>query len=326
MQHYRHATRFLLTCALLVAAGGCNNGPGVDGSFDRNYNVSGHTRLDITSTSGDITIVGGADGKIHVHGAVHTSDSSLAEAKNRLADFTSNPPIQQTAEGLRIGADVVRLRNTSISYTIEVPRDTEISSSVVSGAQLARGVRGPVKLQSASGSVRAENIDGEAQLASLSGNVSAVNMGDAVRASSTSGNVTIDGAKSDLRLNAESGDIHVTKPGGRVEATLVSGSVDVHGATGDVKIRGVSGNLSVQGNPAANSFWELKNISGGVDIAVPAGANFHLLAEATSGEIRADIPIMIEEQSKHSLRAQIGNGGGRIEAHTVSGVIHLIAQ
>jgi DUF4097 and DUF4098 domain-containing protein YvlB len=60
-----------------------------------------------------------------------------------------------------------------------------------------------------------------------------------------------------------------------------------------------------------------------VYLSVPASANLHLSAEAVSGEIRTDIPIMIEEQGKHTLRAQLGSGGGRVEVHTISGEIRV---
>ena len=69
----------------------------------------------------------------------------------------------------------------------------------------------------------------------------------------------------------------------------------------------------------------MKTVSGAVQLAVPASSNFDLSADAVSGEIRADVPITIEEQSKHSLRARVGNGGGRVEVRTVSGEIRLSA-
>jgi hypothetical protein len=64
-----------------------------------------------------------------------------------------------------------------------------------------------------------------------------------------------------------------------------------------------------------------------VQLEVPASASFHLAAEAISGEIKTDIPVLVEEQGKHSLRARVGSGnGGRIEVHTVSGEIRLRAS
>jgi DUF4097 and DUF4098 domain-containing protein YvlB len=326
MHRYRNLASLLVTALVSAAMAACVSGPTVTGSFDRSFTVSGHTRLALTNASGDISITGSGDGQVHVHGDVRASGSNEQAAREKLSDVTAHPPVEQTSEGVRIGSDLVRLRNVSIAYTIEVPRDTEVSSSVASGAQTVRNLRGPIKLQSASGSLRAEHIDGEAQLNSLSGTVTASDIGDTLRASSASGDITVDHPKNDARLNVQSGNIRVSNPGGRVEAEITSGNVDVFGAAGDVKLRGISGRLSVQGNPAATSFWELRNVSGGIDIAVPPGANFHLLAEASTGGIRADIPIVIEEQGKHSLRAQVGTGGGRIEVHNTSGEIHLLSK
>lgn len=320
----QNAAKVLAICALLSAAlVGCSNGPSVSGSFDRTFQVTGHTRLELSNASGDVNITGGADGKIHIHGDVSARGSGLQDSQKRLSDIEANPPVEQTPDGVRIGK-VVQAHGGSIAYTIEVPKDTEISSTVASGSQTIRGVRGPVKAQSVSGSVLAENIDGDAQLSSLSGNVSASNMGDGVRASSTSGNVTISGVKDDVRANTQTGKTTIDKVGGRVEAESTSGSFEVRGITGDAKIHGISGSILIHGNPAPNSFWDLRTVSGSVEVGVPSGANFHLLAEASTGDIRTDIPIMIEEQGKHSLRAQVGNGGARIEVHTVSGEIHLL--
>lgn len=319
-----NVAKLLGACALLSAAVGCSNGPSVSGSFDRTYSVTGHTRLELSNASGDVNITGSADGKLHVHGDVRATGSGLQDSQKRLSEVEMNPPIEQTSDGVRIGKEVLRVHNAKITYTIEVPKDTEVSTSVASGSQTIRGVRGPIKMQSASGAVRAENIDGDAHLSSLSGDVSASNMGDGVRASSTSGNVSVSNIKDDVRANSQTGKITINDVGGRVEAESTSGSLDVRGITGDAKIHGISGSVVVHGNPAANSFWDLRTVSGSVEVGVAPGANFHMLAEAATGEIRTDMPIMVEEQGKHSLRAQIGNGGARIEVHTVSGEIHLL--
>ena len=150
-------------------------------------------------------------------------------------------------------------------------------------------------------------------------------MGSDVHVSTASGSVSVSAVKGDVHVNAMAGTIQVTKPGGRVDANTASGSIDVQGAARDVRAHAVSGRVSIQGNPGTESYWDLKTVSGGVQLAVPASSNFHLSADAVSGEIRTDVPIMIEEQSKHSLRARIGNGGGRVEVRTVSGEIRLSA-
>jgi DUF4097 and DUF4098 domain-containing protein YvlB len=313
----------LVFFSAIVLLTGCYNGPAVSGTFDRNYAVAGPIRLELTNASGDVDITGSADGKVHVHGEVRASGFGSESSQKRLDETVSNPPIEQRGDTIRIGKDMSRMRNVSIAYTIQVPRDTEISATVASGAQTIRGVRGPVKVQAASGSIRVEKIERDAQLSTASGSISASDIGSEVRVKSASGTVTVSNTRGDVIVDAVAGVIRVSRPGGRIEADTATGEVEIDGAASDVKAHAASGRVSVQGNPGADSYWELKTISGTVQLGVPASANLHLSAEAVSGEIRTDIPIVIEEQGKHSLRAHMGSGGGRVDVHTVSGEIRV---
>jgi DUF4097 and DUF4098 domain-containing protein YvlB len=285
--------------------------------------VPGPIRLELSNVSGDVSIVGSLDGKVHVHGDVRVSGFGFGNPQSRLDNIVANPPVELKGDTLRIGKDTTRLHNVSISYSVEVPRDTTVNSSSVSGSQIVRNVRGPVQASSVSGTVRGKDIGREVRLSSTSGSIDAENCGDDVRATSVSGSVTVLNAKGDVLAHSVSGDVHVQNPGGRVDTNTSSGSVDVRDANGDVKAHATAGRVTIQGNPAGNSYWDLKTVSGSVDIAVPSSASFHLSAGAVTGQIRAQIPIMIEEQGKHSLRARMGDGGARVEIHTVSGGIEV---
>jgi DUF4097 and DUF4098 domain-containing protein YvlB len=302
-------------------------GPSASGSFDRTLTVKGPIRLELNNTSGDVSITGSADGKVHIHAEARASGMGFASPEKRLNDLLTNPPIEQHGDIIRIGAEMRRrVRNVSVTYMIEVPRETEVSSAVLSGAQTIQNLRGPVKAEAASGSIHVSHIERQTQLTTLSGTIRAEDIADDIRASSASGSVTVSNIKGDVRISALSGSTQVNKPGGRVEASTASGSVDVEGATSDVKAHAASGRVNVQGTPGATSYWDLKTASGTVQLGVPANSNFHLSAEAVSGEIKTDIPVMVEEQGKHSLRARVGTGGGRIEIRTVSGEIRLRAS
>jgi DUF4097 and DUF4098 domain-containing protein YvlB len=323
MASYRKLGSSLALFAALVVLAGCNAGPSVNGSFARSFSVNGPIRLELTNAAGDVNITEGAAGTVTIHAEVRASGFGFENPQKRLSDIVSNPPVEQRGDTIRIGKDLSRMRNIAITYTIQVPHDTEISSAVASGAQTIRNVRGPVNIKAASGSIRVEKIDHDVQLSTASGSISANDVGSDVHISSASGSVTVTNIKGDVRVKAIAGVIRVSQPGGRVEADTASGEVEIQGAASDVKAHATSGRVYVQGNPGSDSFWELKTVSGGVQFSVPASANFHLSAEAVSGEIRADIPIVIEEQGKHSLRAHMGNGGGRVEVHTVSGEIRV---
>ncbi len=321
-RHHRLAVPIALL-SVIMALAGCEIGPSVSGSFDRQFDVSGPIRLELSNVAGDIAIIGSTDGKVHVHADVRVSGFGFGSPQKRLDDILASPPVELKGDTLRVGKEITRMHNVSIAYTVEVPKETAVSSASVSGSQSVRNVRGPVQAESVSGTVHAQDIGRDVRLSSTSGSITAENCGDDVRASSVSGNVTVSKTTGDVLAHTISGDVQVNNPGGRVEADTSSGSVEVRGANGDAKAHATAGRVTVQGNPSGNSYWELKTVSGSVNIGVPSNANFHLSASAVSGQIRAQIPIMIEEQGKHSLRARMGSGGGRVEVHTVSGAIEV---
>ena len=108
-----------------------------------------------------------------------------------------------------------------------------------------------------------------------------------------------------------------------VEWRAVEETITVTGASNDVNVRTASGTIRVAGNPAASSTWEMHTASGSVELIVPPTANFLFSANAVSGGISTDIPIVVEEQGRHELRARLGNGGARVQVRTVSGGIRL---
>jgi len=323
MRRYRKSVGFLAFFTGLILAAGCYSGPAATGSFDRNFSVTGPIRLELSNASGEVSITGSTDGKVHVHGDVHASGFGFDNPQKRLDDTLANPPVEQRADTIRIGKDLQNLRNISIAYTIEVPHDTEVDANVASGAQSIRNLRGPVKIRAASGSISVEKIERDADLTTASGSISANDIGNDAHVSSASGSVSVSNVKGDVRATAVSGVIRISQPGGRVEGKTASGEVEIQGAANDVKAHAASGRVSVQGNPGNTCLWDLKTASGGVQINVPASANFRLTAEAVSGQVRTDIPIVIEEEGKHSLRAHMGNGGGRVEVRTASGEIRI---
>src|SRR5437016_11042362 len=230
----RRRNHCLPLLSAIVVLAGCNSGPPVSGTFDRNYNVTGPIRLELTNASGDVDITGSADGKVHVRGEVRASGFGFDNPQKRLDDTLANPPIEQRGDTVRIGKEMSRMRNVSITYTIQVPRDTEVSTTVASGAQTIRGVRGPVKVQAASGTIRVEKIERDVQLTTASGSVSASDIGNDVRVSSASGSVTVSNTRGDVRVNALSGVIRASHPGGRVEADPVSREAELQGLANDV--------------------------------------------------------------------------------------------
>jgi DUF4097 and DUF4098 domain-containing protein YvlB len=294
-----------------------------DNTFDRTFTVSGPVRVELSNGSGNVAIRGTADAKVHIHGKVTKGWTLWGSAEKNVEEAVSNPPVEQRGDTILIGKDTSWLKNVSIDYQIEVPRDTEIDAGVASGGVTIDQVRGPVKCSSASGYLHVYDVERETQLSAASGSIDVSGLGGPLRVSTASGSVDIAGVKGDIQATAVSGSIHIANPGARVEASNVSGSVNVTGANYDVRAHVISGPIDVTGNPSRNRYWDLKTVSGSVQIRVPANSSFLLSADATSGDIRTNLPVIIEEQGKHSLRAHVGDSAGRVEVHTVSGGINV---
>jgi DUF4097 and DUF4098 domain-containing protein YvlB len=83
-----------------------------------------------------------------------------------------------------------------------------------------------------------------------------------------------------------------------------------------------SGSLTIDGNPAPNSYWDLRTGSGAINLSVPTGASFRLYARSHRG-IHCDLPLMIEEQNRREIRGRVGDGSARVQMQTGNGAIRL---
>jgi len=287
-----------------------------DNSFDRTFTISGPVRLELSNGSG-------ADGKVHVFGKVTGGWALFGSSEKNIQDVLANPPIEQHDNVIRIGKNASWLKNVSIDYRIEVPHQTEIDAGVASGGITVDNVVGPVKASSASGYVHVYRVERDTQLNAASGTIDTSGIGGFLGVSSASGDISVADVRGEIKVSAASGSIRINNPGDRVSASTASGSIDISGATNDLKVHAISGSINVSGDPSASRLWDIHSVSGSVDIRVPPNASFLFTAEATSGDIRTNIPVILEEQGKHSLRAHVGSSSGRIEIHTVSGGVNV---
>jgi len=310
---------FVYAALLLTPA----NGKAADNRFERTLSVSGPVRIELSNGSGSVEIKGSADGKVHIVGNVSGGWSLFGSSEKSVQEVVANPPIEQHDTVIRIGKNMSWLKNVSIDYQIETPHDTEIDAGVASGGITVDNVRGPVKVSSASGYVHVYRVERDVQMSAASGSIDCSKVGGFLRISSASGDISAADVKGEVKASAASGSIRVAEPGDRVEVSTASGAIDITGAKNDLKVHAISGSITVSGDPSANRLWEVKTVSGSVDMRVPPNASFLFTAEATSGDIRTNIPVILEEQGKHSLRAHVGSSSGRIEVHTVSGEVNV---
>lgn len=311
----------VLGLALLATA--CGLGPSSTGQFDRTLAVTGPVHLEIQNGSGGVEVKAGATGEVRIHAEVRVSVWPWENPRRRVQEITSDPPIEQQGNIIRIGFYKLRMRMATISYTIAVPAETDLTAFVGSGGVEVHAIQGPLKLTTGSGGITAGDIRQDVQGTAGSGGITLTKIQGEVRATTGSGGMTLNQIQGDIRATIGSGGVTIDDPGGRVTARAGSGGVHIRGASGDLRVMAGSGDISVEGSPAPDSYWEVQTGSGSIDLGVPSDASFRLVAQASSGRIETRIPMVIEEQSRREVRGRVGSGAARLELRTGSGSIQI---
>jgi len=308
--------------ALAALTAGCVMREGAATSFEKTLTVDGPVRLEVRNGAGDTEITPGPPGQVHIRGEYRLQRFIWAGAR-RLEDLRDNPPIEQSGNTINIGLDADRLRYFTITYKIAVPRETLVRARAGSGDIRARGIRGPLRLNAGSGDIAAEDIGDEVEAGTGSGDIHLLRVEGPVSAGAGSGDLVLDALRDDVRARTGSGDITVSRPARRLHAITGSGDIRITDATADINISTDSGDLTILGNPAANSYWDLRTSSGEVRLDLSPTASFRFYARTNSGRIETRMPLVVEDKDRRTLRARAGNGDARIEVVTSSGNIRI---
>src|ERR1035438_7382896 len=94
MKHLLLATAALALAAVPALA--------TEQTFERNLSVNGRLELSVATGSGNIHIMQGSGSQLHIVGHVH---STWGGSDEKVREIAANPPIEQTGNIVRIGAD-----------------------------------------------------------------------------------------------------------------------------------------------------------------------------------------------------------------------------
>jgi len=146
--------------------------------------------------------------------------------------------------------------------------------------------------------------------------------------SSVSGDVEVTGVSGDLLAKSTSGNVTVKGVTGAVNAKSTSGNVHVGEITGTVSGKSTSGNVEVeimQLNGAGD--MEFGSTSGDVRVKMPANLDADVRMSTTSGGLKTDFPLTIEEPERgHGRRAagRVGGGSRNLRLSSTSGSVSLL--
>jgi len=262
-----------------------------DNTFDRTVNVSAQPDLYVSTGSGNIHIVPGNGGQIHIVGHVHAGWSAFGDVNARVQHIVENPPITQNGNTVRIGevSDHSLFNNISIDYDINVPADVALN------------------LHSGSGDIQVDNV------------------GRFLAATTGSGNVRARGTHGSTDLESGSGELTLEDAGGGdVKAKTGSGDIRIHGFNGSFNARTGSGDIEAYGHLQNGGM--IMTGSGDVKLQLTPDSKFTLEAATGSGDIRVNMPGVIaanSDRSRHHVTTDVNGGGPALQIRTGSGDIEI---
>jgi DUF4097 and DUF4098 domain-containing protein YvlB len=118
--------------------------------------------------------------------------------------------------------------------------------------------------------------------------------------------VTVTGVSGKHHVHGFSSDLHLDRSTGSVDAETFSGAIYLAPAAW-----------------AADQSISAKTFSGDIDVKLPAQAGGSVEFDSFSGDMKADVPLMLKSKSKRSLRATLDGGQGELYFKTFSGDVHI---
>jgi hypothetical protein len=196
---------------------------------------------------------------------------------------------QQPSHGL-----LPRLRNCSASVTLTVPASCRCRLKTVSAPVLVGALQSELEVESVSGDITVDGLAAPAAISTVSGSVAARGLSEEFRGNSVSGELTLEAfSGGSVRLMTVSGDVVAD-----LQEAGPTSSADVHTTSGTVLLR------------------------------LPANAAQTVHVNSVSGRLQSAFPGLHSDRSpgRRRLGGSLGDdGGGTVEAVTVSGAVSLLA-
>lgn len=294
--------------------------------FERSFEVTGPSALDVSTIQGKIEVTAGEPGRIVVMGTatVRVDWNVPANAPDLARRVAGNPPIQREGQTVRLRppSDAAEQRAVTVSYQVRVPPETEVTATSESGATIVRGVSRAVVIRTQSGAIDVMQVGGTAMVTTGSG---------AVAADGVAGSLTVTTGSSSITARSVAGDLRVRTTSGAVDAVLSGeGDTDVETSSSAIRLSGIrgaviaatqSGHVSLHGVPRRD--WRASAGSGSVDIAIESSSPFTLDASSESGSVRVVGAVVQGSTSKRKVAGSVAGGGPLVKVAGRSGSIVL---
>jgi len=310
----KRAFATLLACTLVAATAFAHEGDDDDRDDDRDRNygersidrrlaADANGEVEVSNVAGSVSIEGWNYNEVHVTGNLDSGVKELvfeSSGKRTIVKVV-------TRKGYHRGGGDADLR-------IRVPKNSRLHANTVSADLTAKGVTGPLDLQSVSGSVSGDFSGGETEAKSVSGDIT----------------LRGDGKPGRLILTTVSGTAQVTRAAGEVNASTVSGELQLQmSKVTRARMNTTSGDLNFNASLMPGVKIEAETISGQLTFDLK-DTDAEIDIESFSGDIDSCTGPEAKRTQKYGpgteLQFTAGKGTGRIELQSLSGEINICTR
>jgi DUF4097 and DUF4098 domain-containing protein YvlB len=284
----------------IMIAGAWLAQPATADEINKKIAASPQGKVEISNTSGSVTITGWNRNEVEVTGEVGEGSEGL--------EFTSSGGITRIKVVLPKKSGNV----DDSDLDIRVPAGSSLAVNTISADINVEGVTGAQRLQSVSADIGTAAGSEDVECKTVSGDISVVGSG----------------RRGLLTITTVSGDANVLRGAGEVNANTVSGNVNLDlGDTSRSRLRSTSGDLNLRGKLIGEARLDVESISGDVrvDLTGPIAAEFDV--STFNGEISNCFGPKASRTDEYvpgrELRFREGNGSGRVRIKTLNGDINL---
>ncbi|MGA7921100.1 MAG: DUF4097 family beta strand repeat-containing protein, partial [Candidatus Acidiferrales bacterium] len=281
------------------------------------------SHVTVTTPHGSITAHAGNGNDLRVSVNETAEAATEAAAQGRLKFL--NVVIEQTSAGYSVHP--ANLEHSDAHLTIDldvtVPKKVsltansnhgDINISGLSGSVTASTQNGGIEVHNAGSDVTAQLETGDARIDTIAGNVHVTGRGNEIEVNDVTGDAAIEGEffgpirvrnvakttyyasqKADLtlihlagRLELDSGEINISDVSGAAKMSTHDKDMDVENVSGRLDVSDTHGSIKVAYSQPPREQISITNVSGDIDLSLPAESKFEISAVSTSGEVQSD--------------------------------------
>jgi hypothetical protein len=272
-------------------------------TFEKEVNADPKGTVDISAVNATLDVSGWDKGAVAVNGELGPEVDHVevtSSGSHTVVRVVTKPHVS-----LGWGRDETHLR-------VQVPKDSQLELSSVSGNVTSAGVQGAQRLRSVSGDITADIGPADIEAKSVSGNVKLRGHGQPAR----------------LHVSSVSGNIEVKHAAGELETNTVSGEITAElDPARAAHARSTSGDISFEGRLMRGADFDAQSVSGDLKVRANSEDGFDYEAQSLSGDIKNCFNAEVERTSQygpgHKLSGKRGAGAAHVHLRSMSGDLEI---